>query len=409
VKLFLESIAHLWRPHGGQRRFLLARAPVKVLACGRRWGKTEACAAEVAATLQDPEPTRWLLVAPTMIQARILFDRVLQFLVRLGHRVEARVSPFPSFDWEGHRVMARSGHRADSLRGDEATHVVVDEAAFVPESLIDDVLAPMLATTDGRLTLVSTPNGFNHFWRSFLRGQERRRDTWSRRGPSRENPRVARAFLARQRERISDRSYRTEYEAEFVEMAGAVIRNELIEAAISGEAVPFLGGDIAAGIDWAQTHDFTALAIVRRSRDQIQLVCAERMPRGDYPAMVEGLARRIEAAGVTAAVADSTGLGGEPTQMLRRRLRIPVSGYDFNAASKGLLIEGLATAFERRTFRMAPHPDLVRELRSYRATPTPSGGIRYAGAGREHDDLVVAVALALHALPYAQTVVSRWR
>lgn len=45
---FLREIAGLWKPHRGQREFLLAKAPYRALACGRRWGKTDVCAVQVA-------------------------------------------------------------------------------------------------------------------------------------------------------------------------------------------------------------------------------------------------------------------------------------------------------------------------------------------------------------------------
>lgn len=133
----------------------MAGARYKVLACGRRWGKTDACAVHIARDLQAQPPARVLLVAPTLDQARILFDRVVGLLLQLLDaglsrlKPKVRASPYPSLEYGEHWVSARSGHIARSLRGREATHVVVDEAAFVSGELIHDVLWPMIATTDG--------------------------------------------------------------------------------------------------------------------------------------------------------------------------------------------------------------------------------------------------------------------
>lgn len=406
MKQFLDDIADKWRPHAGQRRFLLSRAPLKVLACGRRWGKTEVCAADVAATLQLETPTRWLMVAPTLVQARLLFDRVLAFLHRLGRNVDARSSPYPHFQFLNHVVAARSGHRPDSLRGDEATHVVVDEAAFVSGALVDDILAPMLATTNGRMSLVSTPNGFNHFWKRFLAGG--RRGVWSGRGPSGENPHVSKRFLKSQAASVSDRTYRTEYEAEFVDAAGVLIRNDLIELAICQPVDDAPSGSISAGVDWAKSRDHTTVAIVRGWGKQKVVVSAERLPRGDYGAMIGSVARRIEESGATSVAADCTGLGDNPTSLLAQRLRVPVIPYSFNVSSKGVLIERLVAAFELSEIRMARNQALIDELRSFRAEVLPGGGVRYAAAGSGHDDLVIALALALYAQPYSDTLRSRF-
>ena len=165
---FLSRISTFWQPHAGQRGFLEASGRLKVLACGRRWGKTSACAALVARALCGEVPAKVLIVAPTLDQARILFDRVLEFAGKLfGSEVVAKYSPYPRLEFGGHEVVARSGHSPRSLRGHEATHIIVDEAAFVPGSLVPDTLLPMLATTGGEMTLISTPNGFNGFWRMF--------------------------------------------------------------------------------------------------------------------------------------------------------------------------------------------------------------------------------------------------
>ena len=48
-----------WNPHSvEQREFMLCDARVKTAACGRRWGKTESVAVDVALfALEDPGTT----------------------------------------------------------------------------------------------------------------------------------------------------------------------------------------------------------------------------------------------------------------------------------------------------------------------------------------------------------------
>lgn len=55
-----------------------------------------------------------------------------------------------------------------TLRGYNASLVVIDEATFMPEDIIASVIFPMLATTNGNAIVLSTPWGRNHiFYRSF--------------------------------------------------------------------------------------------------------------------------------------------------------------------------------------------------------------------------------------------------
>ena len=214
---FLNSIAPVWRPHSGQRAFLIAPQRYRVLACGRRWGKTDACAVALLAHLESRPVSRQLLLAPTLVQANLLFDRVVELADALGLEPKVKRTPHPAMTLGDRRLFARSGHVPRSLRGLGADHIVVDEAAFVQESLITDIALPMLATSHGRLTLLSTPMGKNHFWRFYRRGLEGEPDFWSAQAPSSDSPLVSTEFLALQRELLSERAFRVEYEAAFLD------------------------------------------------------------------------------------------------------------------------------------------------------------------------------------------------
>jgi len=74
-------------------------------------------------------PTRHLILAPTIDQARILFERVVEFLEPLSGKkeLEVRRGAHPWLTYRDHHLMARSGHLPRALRGHTATHIVVDE------------------------------------------------------------------------------------------------------------------------------------------------------------------------------------------------------------------------------------------------------------------------------------------
>ena len=69
METFLESLAPIWRPHPGQREFLLAGERTQVLACGRRWGKTDACAVKILHGLITLAKSQHLILAPTLDQS----------------------------------------------------------------------------------------------------------------------------------------------------------------------------------------------------------------------------------------------------------------------------------------------------------------------------------------------------
>ncbi|MCW5939418.1 MAG: hypothetical protein KF884_02190 [Fimbriimonadaceae bacterium] len=397
VEEFLERITPFWQPHQGQLEFLRNRAAVQVLACGRRWGKTEACAVRTVASLFEPSPTQHLLLAPTLDQARLLFDRTVALLEALGETAKVRSSPYPRLQFGPHVVSARSGHVPRSLRGLGATDIVVDEAAYLPESLITEIAMPMLATTDGRLTLISTPHGKNHFWRFFHMGQRGEHGVWSRQAPSSESPFVSAQFLAVQRELISERAYRVEYEAEFLDGAGQVFRDEAVQKCLVPRA-PVAEPPFAIGIDWARYGDYTAVAVLSGDRADCALVELHQFHGTSWSEAVARVADVVERFPHASVLCDATGLGDPVLEWLRSALPDhKIDGLTFTSTVKAELIDNLAWLFEQGALTMAPDPALLRELQHFQAVPS-SGGTKLGAGSGFHDDLVVALSLAARQL-----------
>ncbi len=99
---------------------------------------------DVLLAMSRGSPTRHLILAPTIDQARILFERVVDLLQKVfgEEDLEVRRGGHPWLTYLNHFLMARSGHSPSLLRGHTATHIVVDEAAYVPEALVTEVAMP---------------------------------------------------------------------------------------------------------------------------------------------------------------------------------------------------------------------------------------------------------------------------
>lgn len=397
---FLERLAPVWQPHDGQREFLLADAHTKVLACGRRWGKTDACAVAVLAALHRPSPTRHLILAPTLEQATLLFDRVVELLEALiAHDggdapIKARRGNHPELTYGQHKVLARSGFVPRSLRGHGATDIVVDEAAYLPESLVTEVAMPMLATSAGHLTMISTPFGRNHFWRFFQMGQSGEHGVWSRQAPTSKNPYVKPEFLEIQRELISDRAYAVEYEAQFDEATGKVFGTEAVQKCLVTKVGP-AEGQACVGVDWARYGDYTAVAVVTGHQNQAKLVELKQWRGRDWQATVAEVAATLANYPGCITVCDATGVGDPVVDMLKTAApRAAVEGLVFTSPTKRSLVDNLAMLIDRCALRMESDPALLRQLDRFEAKTTQAGNVKLQASGSEHDDLVVALALA---------------
>ena len=128
----------------------------------------------------------------------------------------------------GSKIYSLPGANPDNIRGYSAPDLIIeDEAAFVSDRTF---LAsrPMLATSEhGRHILLTTPFGRRGHFYDLWSGDD---PNWRRLGIlSKDCPRIAGSFLDSERRTMSDRSYRQEYECEFLESATAVFPSDVIE------------------------------------------------------------------------------------------------------------------------------------------------------------------------------------
>lgn len=399
-----------WEPHPTQREWLLSEARTKVASCGRRWGKTEAAAID-AITMAIARPgSRQIVVAPTYDQSRLIFDAVERLAMASPvTRPLAKVArtPYPRLSLGGSTIMARTADEdGRNLRGHSADRVIIDEAAYVRDSVVTEVIAPMLADRNGSLVMISTPFGKNHFYRAFVRGVESRRstvngqETASFTFPCWANPHISREYVEAQRAQISPRQFSVEYEAQFIDDASCVFALEDIEAAAVGVESGTDGGEcVVAGIDWARYSDYTAAVALAVSDSGCRVIAIDRFNRMSWNNQITRVAEFLKTSRARRALADSTSIGDPLLEQLRSHLwsagiDTTVEGYGFTNASKRDLIEHLALKFSHRTLSIPRDAQLMRELQYFEYQLTESGAVRLNGRTGTNDDLVIALALA---------------
>ncbi len=421
IRIGLAKALWGWNPHPTQRRWLLADAKVKTAACGRRWGKTEAAAVDAATMAITCPGSVQMIVAPTYDQSRLIFDTVERLI--MNSRITRAMSkvtrtPYPRLAVGRSILMARTADEdGRNLRGHAADRVIVDEAAYVRDCVIQEVIAPMLADRNGRLVMVSTPFGKNHFYRSYLKGvgtaaqirhpkSEIRNAHASFTFPSWSNPHISREYIERQKSEVSARQFAVEYEAQFLDDVSAVFPWEDINAAAERGATPSPGGEgrgegelIVAGIDWARYSDYTAIIAVGISECGPRVIAIDRFNGMGWSAQIERVARFLMEHRVNAALTDQTSIGDPLLEQLRSRLwamaaDVSVDGYGFTTQSKRDLIEHLAVQFSHGRITISRDEALIRELQYFEYELTQSGNVRMNARTGHHDDLVIALALA---------------
>ena len=381
-------------PFPYQREFLDTREPRKAAVCGRQVGKTEMAAMEALHVGLTTLDTTVLIIAPTQRQSSELFRRVRN-LLRGGRADDPGIVRETQTTLEldnGSRIISLpAGSDGANIRGYAASHIIVDEAAFVEDHVFRSVLLPMLATTSGTLTLLSTPFGK----RGFLYEEAWMGDGWSTfHVPTYDSPLVDDAWIEDQRHTLAEIEFRQEIEGEFVEAADAYFDHDIVEAAFPDdhafdpEEPVVLGGDIAR-------HGADRTVILAMTLDGVvsgdHLVSDANLDLSGAVGHVKRLSQELD---VRAVCLDETGLGAGPVEMLQHDTSLPVRGVKFTIERKQSLYGGLRAAFEAEEIQLPPHRRLRQELLDLGYDMTRGGKTRIHATDGGHDDHPDALALA---------------
>jgi len=308
------------------------------------------------------------------------------------------------------RLLFRSLDNPDNARGLTVDGVILDEAAYIPEEAWEKVIRPMLMDTNGWAILMGTPNGRNWFWRAWgslayspestcwqipTLGCSIQEGMLVRTEHPLENPDVPFVELQRMFASMSERAFRQEILAEFIEDAGSVFRNLDIACVLEPSMDRHPDHDYCFGVDWGKADDFTAIS-VWDSTDHCQ-VALDRFNIIDYVFQVRRLQAMVELWEPQLIMAESNSMG-EPLIDLLASLDLPVEPFDMKAASKRTLIEDYSLAIERGEAKLLSDVPQRMELEAFEVERLPSGVYRFSAPDGLHDDMVIAGALGWNAV-----------
>ena len=199
-------------------------ARFKVLACGRRWGKTYLGITYLHPRQIRPEGSSWF-VAPTYRQAKRIAWPVLKKLHRAwgwNEQVQYSEVELTATLPNKHKISLMGADNEDSLRGVGLDRIVMDEYAFMKKNVWGEVIRPMLSDLGAPALFTGTPDGLNHFYDLYERGQSKEKDWQSWQYKSIEGGYIDPAEIEAARRDIDARTFRQEYEASFETVSNRV-------------------------------------------------------------------------------------------------------------------------------------------------------------------------------------------
>lgn len=287
----------------------------------------------------------------------------------------------------------------DAIRGRAYRRVIVDEAASVKgfEEIWNQIVRPTLIDYKGDAWFLSTPKGMNGFYKLHLLGRDRANEDWkSFHYTSYDNPFLDPLELDAMRVTMTERDYRQEILAEFLEGEGVVFRN--IEACMKAPVTSpgeHSGHTVVAGVDWGRDLDFTAISIgCVNCRRELYL---DRFNQIDYAFQRQRLMGLLNRWGVKKGVVESNSIGAPILEQLQRD-GVQVIGYQMTNISKSAVVEALSLALEQGNIQFLNDESAKAELEAYEMTATETGLRKYGAPSGMHDDTVVARALMLKAM-----------
>jgi len=232
------------RPHPRQREFIESDAKRKVIRAGRRGGKTVGIA--IYAIKKFLEGKRVLYAAPTSDQIDRFWSeitRALQEPLDAGVFYKNESRHIIEVGGTENRLRAKTAWNADTLRGDYADELLLDEYQLMDETAWSEVGAPMLLDNNGNAVFIYTPPSLHsrsttkardpqHAAKLFKRAKSDTLGRWAVfHFSSMENPYLDKEALEDIAKDMTSLAYRQEIKAEDIDEApGALWKRADIDA-----------------------------------------------------------------------------------------------------------------------------------------------------------------------------------
>lgn len=168
------------RFHPGQAAIYNSPARFKVVAAGRRFGKSHFAAIMLGMAAMQTEHKGYQLtaehgvyyVAPTQDQAKRIMWPKLRALLGFENTGGLIRNENTNDGWleliNGRRIYIKGADNPDSLRGIGLSFVVLDEYADMKAGVWDEIISDALADVEGDALFIGTPRGKNHFYKLFM-------------------------------------------------------------------------------------------------------------------------------------------------------------------------------------------------------------------------------------------------
>jgi predicted phage terminase large subunit-like protein len=258
--------------HEGQLKIFNDPTRFKVVAAGRRFGKSRLAAWLLIIKALQSQNKDVFYVAPTFQQAK---DIMWSLLKEIGHEVIAAAHENTAVLTliNGRKIYLKGSDRPDTLRGVGLAYAVLDEFADMKPATWEQIIRPALADVKGGALFIGTPKGRNAFYEMYKYGQSGKDKDWtSFHFTSLDNPLIPPEEVEAARMSMSSFAFKQEFMAAFEAASSDLFKEEwvIIEEKEPKEGSYYIAIDLAGFEDVASQAmnkkkllDETAIAVVK--------------------------------------------------------------------------------------------------------------------------------------------------
>ncbi len=379
----MELTIRLRRPHPKQRLFIESPARWKIIRAGRRGGKTTGAAMMAVRAFLGGHRVLYAVPVAQQLEAfwrevkRAMADPITHGVFRANES-----SHFVELPGTTQRIRAKTAWNADTLRGDYADLLILDEWQLMDESAWGEVGAPMLADNDGRAVFIYTPPSLNS--RSVTKARDPRHaakmfkaaaadttgDWLAVHFTSHDNPHISARALERLTRVMTGLAYRQEIEAEDVEESpGALWSRKLLEQSRLSGPRPEMER-IIIGVDPSGSTTTEAGIVACGVAGGIGYVLEDRSLLAPTPQAWAAAAVKLYYELKADRIVIERNFGGDMAKATIQTIDGDVAiSETVSSRAKMVRAEPVAAQFEQGRIKLAgSFPDLEDELCSY--TPT---------------------------------------
>jgi len=287
----------------------------------------------------------------------------------------------------GSKIIYRSASAEDSLRGNSVDYLIIDEAAFVKRTTIEQVLLPTLNVKGKKCLFLTTPKGKN--WVYDYSATAVNNPRWKYfRFSTFDSPFANDELIQMFKETMSEGMYRQEIEAEFVDSAGVFgnLNNIMV---LQKNYTKKDDERYWAGVDVGLITDATVISILDSYGNLVDYI---RLEKFDTQAIIDKIIELNNKYNFETIAIENNNQGLPIIQLLQNILSNVIE-FNTNQKTKSEIINKLIYLFNKKEMLMVDDDYLRIEFEGF-IFKNNNGHVKFFADSGLHDDCVMATAIA---------------